>query len=32
MDDNQDRKNLTTDELFGPDWRDELDQVEDEWV
>lgn len=31
MDDNQDRKNLTTDELFGPDWRDELDQVEDEW-
>lgn len=32
MDDNQDRKNLTTDELFGPDWRDELDQVEDEWI
>lgn len=30
MDDNQDRKNLTTDELFGPDWRDELDQVDDD--
>ena len=32
MDDNQDRKNLTTDELFGTNWRDELDQVEDDWV
>ena len=32
MDDNKDRKNLTTDELFGPDWRDELDHVEDDWV
>lgn len=28
----QDRKNLTTDELFGPDWRDELDQIEDDWI
>lgn len=32
MDDNQDRKNLTTDELFGPNWRDELDNVEDDWI
>ena len=32
MDDNQDRNNLTPDELFGPDWRDELDQIEDDWV
>ena len=32
MDNDQDRKNLTTDELFGPDWRDELDQIEDDWV
>ena len=32
MDDNQNRENLTTDELFGPDWRDELDQIEDDWV
>ena len=32
MNDNQDRKNLSTDELFGPDWRDELDHVEDDWV
>lgn len=28
----QDRKNLTTDELFGSDWRDELDQIEDDWI
>lgn len=32
MDNDQDRKNLTTDELFGPDWRDELDDIEDDWV
>lgn len=32
MDDNQNRENLTTDELFGPDWRDELDKIEDDWV
>lgn len=32
MDDNQDLKNLTTDELFGPDWRNELNQVEDDWI
>lgn len=32
MDNDQDRKNLTPDEFFGPDWRDELDQVEDDWV
>ena len=32
MDNDQDRKNLSTDELFGPDWRDELDNVEDDWV
>lgn len=32
MDDNQDRKNLSTDELFGPYWRDELDNVEDDWI
>lgn len=32
MDNDQDRKNLSTDELFGPDWRDKLDHVEDDWV
>lgn len=32
MNDSQDRKNLTTDELFSPDWRDELDNVEDDWI
>lgn len=32
MDDNQNRENLTTDELFGPDWRNELDDIEDDWV
>lgn len=30
--DNQNRKILSTDEFFGPDWRDELDQVEDDWI
>ena len=32
MNDNQDRKNLSTDELFGHNWRDELDNIEDDWV
>lgn len=32
MDNDHDRKNLSTDELFGPNWRDELDNVEDDWI